>query len=205
MDEMDRLEYSVDQNGILTSVSAGWDAFARANDGRERVLAAEVLGQPLLHFITGETLKHLWANVMDRVASSGRSVRLPYRCDAPGLVRRMEVLIEPLAEGGLRLVSTVLDTEEQPYLAILDPALSRDRDNMLWICSWCKRLQVEDRWIEVEQAAREFGLFEATEIPMITHGLCPGCERQIVAELERLGAQGARSAAGVDRGGLDLV
>jgi hypothetical protein len=203
---MDRLEYSVDQDGILTSVSVGWDAFARANGGRDRVLAAEVLGQPLLHFITGETLKHLWANVMDRVASSGRSVRLPYRCDAPGLVRRMEVLIEPLAEGGLRLVSTVLDTEEQPYARVLDGAVTtHDRDNMLWICSWCKRLRVEDRWIEVEQAAREFGLFEASEIPMITHGLCPGCEHEIVAELERATSPGERSAARVDRGGLDLV
>lgn len=54
-------------------------------------------------------------------------------------------------------------------------------------------------------AASEFGLFEASELPMITHGLCPGCEREIVAELERSTPPDARSAARVDRRGLDLV
>ena len=205
MVEMASLEYTVDSNGILTSVSAGWDEFARQNDGHDRVFAADVLGRPLLHFIAGGTFKHLWATVMERVAASGHSVRLPYRCDAPGLIRRMELLIECAPAGALRFVSTVLETTDRPAGTVLAATVGRDHERMLWICSWCKRLEAQERWVEVHEAACEFGLFERDEVPDITHGLCPECERKILAELERATPGGTVSAAGVDRGRFDLL
>ncbi|MGE5814369.1 MAG: hypothetical protein ACM36C_07775 [Acidobacteriota bacterium] len=206
LDHFDHLEYVVDRNGVLTFVSDGWDEFARANDGHVRVLAADVVGRPLLDFIDGPTLKHLWAIVLDHVASTGRPVHLPFRCDGPGLIRMMDMFVEPAPDGGLRLVSTVVQTTARPHASIIDVNAPRNHDRMLWMCSWCKRLQAQDRWINVDEAAREFGLLEGNDVPEITHGLCPTCEREIVAELEKTARAGGEvSAACVDRGGLDLV
>lgn len=205
MDEMDRLEYHVDANGVLTFVGQGWDDFALANDGKEHVLAADVVGRPLLEFVTGRALAHLWETLMARISASGRGVVVPFRCDAPALIRSMQMAIEPLPDAGLRFVTSVIEAAERPRAAVIDVNAPRSHDRLLWMCSWCKRLQLEGRWLELDEAAREFGLFESGDLPEVTHGLCPSCERAVVAELEKLQPEESPSASGVDRGRLDLI
>jgi hypothetical protein len=134
------------------------------------------------------------------VAASERTIVVPFRCDAPALRRSMQMQIEPLGDGGLRFVTRVLEAVERPHQAIIDINALHNHEHLLWMCSWCKRLEARGRWIEIEEAAREFGILESNDVPEVTHGLCPSCERTILAELEAAGAapEASGSASRVD-------
>ena len=43
------------------------------------------------------------------------------------------------------------------------------------MCSWCKRVDVEGAWSDVEAAVQRLRLFELTSLPQITHGICEPC------------------------------
>jgi hypothetical protein len=193
-------QYYVDATGVITWVDDGWDEFARENGGTAHVLAAEVIGRPVLDFVSGSALTHLWTTLMARVGTGDRPFVISFRCDAPTRRRLMQMLIEPHPAGGLRFVTTVVQGIERPRARIIETHAQQSHGRLLVMCSWCKRLQAHERWLEVEDAAEEFGLFEADELPDITHGLCPSCEQSIMAELEKSDIGGrSPSAPRVDR------
>jgi hypothetical protein len=39
-------------------------------------------------------------------------------------------------------------------------------------------------WVEVEEAVRELWLFERTQLPQITHGVCPDCQESFELTLK---------------------
>lgn len=43
------------------------------------------------------------------------------------------------------------------------------------ICSWCKLVEVESGWLEVEEAIDKLGLFDEPVLPRISHGCCSPC------------------------------
>jgi hypothetical protein len=51
------------------------------------------------------------------------------------------------------------------------------------MCSWCKAVDVEGRWCEVEQAVIALRLFDGDDVPAISHGICPQCHSQMEAVL----------------------
>ena len=50
---------------------------------------------------------------------------------------------------------------------------------LLPICAWCKRIQDQDRWLDIETYARRH---LATEF---THGICPDCQSGINVKMDR--------------------
>lgn len=172
--------YTIDASDLLASADPRWDAFARA--GRAPWLERErVLGRSLWEFISDGETRHLYEIMLARVRANLAPIALPFRCDAPDRRRLMRLVIAPLARGSLQF-DTMLEREEpRPRLALLDTEVPRSQD-LLVVCSWCKRLQVPvGEWQEAEDAIARLGLFSAPRLPLLSHGICPACERSYFA------------------------
>lgn len=181
MAEMDARAYSVDRSGIITRVDPGWDAFALANAGDDAV-AARVVGHHILDFVAGAPVKHVFATLMARVVRLGEPIEIPFRCDAPAIRRALEMRIEPEGAGGLLFTTRSFDERDGPHVPLLEARAPRNASQLLCMCSWCKRVEQAGEWLEIEEAVRRLRLLEQAELPDVTHGLCPACER-IVAPL----------------------
>lgn len=119
---------------------------------------------------------------MRRIRGEVRSVELPFRCDGPDVRREMDIHIAARSCGRFVLFSARPRSEEQrpefqPLLAANTP---RDEETLV-MCGWCDRFLVGADWVEVEEAAARLGLFQRTELPEISHGVCPDCGEMLLA------------------------
>ncbi len=171
--------YEVDAGGRISSVSGGWEDFARAN-GAPHLAGGAVLGRPLLGFVTEPTTAHLYARILDRVRRGARVV-LPFRCDGPSVRRSMELVLSPLPGGAVRFEASLLAAEARPPVPLLDLAVPRD-DGLVKMCAWCRRMPLGEAWVEVEVGVAALRLFETAAVPRISHGICPDCVRAVTAQ-----------------------
>jgi hypothetical protein len=169
--------YEVDAELTIVAVDAAWSEFARKNEARE-LLPPRPLGRPLLSYVADRSTAHLYQQLFERVRLTGDPLRVPFRCDAPGLRRFLELRVAPRAGGGFHLASALLRAERRSPVPLLDRLRPRGEDHLL-MCSWCKRVAVAERWAEVEVAVAALRLFEKELMPEITHGICPGCRNDI--------------------------
>jgi hypothetical protein len=116
-----------------------------------------------------------------RIRVARRSVELPFRCEAPGVRRELDLRIASNASGRLLLFSAYVRAEQprQPQ-PLLDPSAPRG-DSMIQMCGWCDRFLVDGEWVEVEEAAARLELFRREEMPAISHGICPDCGEMLMA------------------------
>lgn len=181
-DEMtvpDACAYELDAGFRLMSVDARWSEFAAANDAPELVSPSEYLGRSVLDCIADSTTALLYEQLFQQVRDTGRSVVLPFRCDSPTRRRFLNMNIERGRDGGLRLETTLTRSEVRPPMALL----GRRRDSggaPLRVCGWCKSVDVEGRWCEVEDAVRVLRLFDQDLLPPVTHGMCPSCHERLM-------------------------
>ena len=94
MSEQSRYEYRIDAANTITHVSSAWEEFAQQNDAPE-LTAAAVYGRPILDFITGPVVRHLYQDLFDRVRQYHRHITVPFRCDGPDVRRFMRLDISP--------------------------------------------------------------------------------------------------------------
>ena len=94
----------------------------------------------------------------------------------------MELTVIPLANGDIEFDSRLIREEERNEIPLFDPDAPRSEE-LVVVCSWCKRVKVNDHWLEVEDAVKLLGLFNAARMPRISHGICPHCFEQINANL----------------------
>lgn len=92
--------YRLDARNVVLAVDPYWDQFALANGG-ESACSARVIGRPLRDFIQGDTCHMFIDALIEAVRLTGRPRRVPYRCDAPAVVRQFELVITPMDEGEL--------------------------------------------------------------------------------------------------------
>lgn len=173
------LSYAIDDQDHLIKVDDGYLRFAEENgwDG-----AGASLGRTLWDFVAGQEMKKLQRMLLRRVRNEVRTVELPFRCDGPGVRREMEIRIAASSSGRMVLFSVRLRSEEvrdrvQP---VLDPDAPRGED-LLEMCGWCDRFLVDGEWVEVEEAAARLKLFRRSDLPAISHGICPNCSETLLA------------------------
>jgi len=173
------LSYAVDENDHLVKVDRGYYSFAEENGWTE---AGTSLGRSLWDYVAGEDLKKVQRLLLRRVRDDVGDVELPFRCDGPGVRREMEIRILARPGGRAVLFSARLRSEEErdAFQPLLDAEAPRGPD-ALGMCGWCDRFEVEGEWVEVEEAARRLGLFERTEMPALSHGICPDCNELLLA------------------------
>ncbi|MBC7788609.1 MAG: hypothetical protein H7Z74_01575 [Anaerolineae bacterium] len=192
--------YLLDPSDRVVAVNAAWIAFAEANEAPS--LPGRVMGQSLWTFIANRTVQELYRTLFHRVRATEHQVTLPFRCDSP-VVQRFMALAVGLGEGPqgtLNCQVQLLREEAQPPAALsLYAAMARraitprsesignlggeHAGDLLVVCSWCKRLEVEG-WCEIDEALGRQPLLFTEPVRPITHGLCPECALAVYAELE---------------------
>jgi hypothetical protein len=120
--------------------------------------------------------------LLRRIRSELREVELPFRCDGPDVRREMTIRISANPSGRLVLFTANLRdelprAEPQPLLDLTVPR----SEEMVEMCGWCDRFFVDGEWVEIEVAVERLQLFARTELPAITHGICPACTELLLA------------------------
>lgn len=173
------LSYAIDENDHLIRVDEGYYRFAEENGWRE---AGGSLGRSLWDYVSGHEMKKLQRLLVRRIRDEVRDVELPFRCDGPGVRREMTVRIVARPGGRVVLFSARLRSQLLRELVqpLLDPEAPRTEET-IEMCGWCDRFEVDGEWVEVEEAARRLGLFERSELPRLSHGICPDCNQLLLA------------------------
>lgn len=169
--------YVLDADDRIASVNDAWRAFAVENGAPE--LADGVLGQSLWSYIAGAEVAAIYRALFERVRG-GRTVTVPYHCDAPGRTRHFELVLSPREAGAIGCATRVVGEQDRPPVSLLDVRAPRT-DEFLRMCSWCKRVLLDD-WVSAEDAVRRLDLFADGPVPQITHGICPQCAARMVEE-----------------------
>lgn len=177
--------YAVDDANRIVEVDEAWLRFARQNDapGLDR---DAVLGASLWTFISDQEMCLLYEAILERVRRGQLRVTIPFRCDSPAVRRFMELEMVPAVEGVIHLNSRLLRREEREPVPLLDRDVARS-DKMLYMCSWCKRIEFSElEWVEVEAAVARLDLFGERPVPRISHGICPSCRENLYSGLKAL-------------------
>lgn len=176
---VDSLSYAIDSDDRLIRLDEGFYRFA-AENGWHGV--GDCLGRALWDFVAGAEVKKLQRLLLRRVRDGAGEVELPFRCEAPGFRREMDIRIA--ATGSRRAVlfsaRLTLEEEREESQPLLDPDAPRG-GGFLPMCAWCDRFLVSGEWVEVEEAARRLQLFRRTQMPVLDHGICPDCSGQLLA------------------------
>jgi hypothetical protein len=180
---MGSCSYELDDDLRIIAVDAAWSEFAIANGAPELVPPPGPLGQPVLSYVADLTTTLLYEQLFSKAQRTGDRIAVPFRCDAPSLRRFLELQIERRFPSGLLLHSTVLRVEERSEVPLLDRRQPRHGE-LLKMCSFCKSVEFDGRWCQVEEVVVALRLFERDVQPSITHGLCPPCYRRALAFLE---------------------
>jgi hypothetical protein len=179
------MSYVLGPDDRIAAVDQAWNTFA-ASQGAGDLTGAQIVGKPLRACIADSNTHEIYALLFGAARKLQRSVAVPFRCDSPGLRRFMTLRADPLPDGSLRISTTLVRAEERPPVALLSPTAPRS-DGVLKICGWCKRIPLSSgAWVEVEIALQELGLLEASEMPRLTHGVCPACAASLQAEIDAL-------------------
>lgn len=141
------------------------------------------MGRPIWAFIGGDEVHHLFRILFSRVREAGRSIRVPFRCDAPDARRWQTLELTPATDvdGGIDIVVRNLHEEARSPVRILDPNADRSEETLV-MCAWCKRARITGHdWVEVEVAADHLALFGTDPVPRLSHGICPDCRSLVEA------------------------
>jgi hypothetical protein len=173
------LSYAIDEQDHLIRADDGYYRFAGENGWNE---AGTSLGRLLWDYVAGHEMVKLQRLLVRRVRDEVGDVELPFRCDSPAVRREMEMRIVARPGGRVVLFSARLRSEKQRELPqwLLDPATPRSEE-VLEMCGWCDRFEVDGEWVEVEEAARRLELFNRPELPALSHGICPDCNALLLA------------------------
>jgi hypothetical protein len=173
------LSYAIDEHDHLIRVDEGYYRFAEENGWSE---AGSSLGRSLWDYVGGDEVKKLQRLLVRRIRDGVGDVELPFRCDAPDVRREMNIRIIARPGGRVVLFSARLRSEQERDLPqrLLDPATPRS-DETLTMCGWCDRFEVGGEWVEVEEAAKRLGLFNRSQLPALSYGVCPDCNELLLA------------------------
>jgi hypothetical protein len=173
------LNYAIDEHDHLIRVDDGYYRFAEENGWDE---ASSSLGRLLWDYVAGHEMVKLQRLLVRRIRDEVGDIELPFRCDGPGVRREMKIRIVARPGGRVVLFSARLRSEEARDLPqrLLDPATPRG-DDVLEMCGWCDRFEVDGEWVEVEEAAKRLELFKKPELPALSHGICPDCNEMLLA------------------------
>jgi hypothetical protein len=173
------LSYAIDEHDHLIRVDEGYYRFAEENGWRE---AGSSLGRSLWDYVAGHELVKLQRLLIRRLRDEVGDVELPFRCDGPEVRREMNIRMVARPGGRVVLFSARLRSEEARDLPqlLLDSGTPRSEET-LEMCGWCDRFEVDGEWVEVEEAARRLELFNRSELPALSHGICPDCNEMLLA------------------------
>lgn len=169
-----RFVYCIDCRDHITAVNDAWREFAIEN-GAAGLAHDTVVGRSLWSYVTDTETLHLYQQMLRRLRTNRQSIHVPFRCDAPALRRYMELEMTVADDDSVCFTAEIVRLEPRAPVALLDDLQTR-RDGLLRMCSWCKKVELDDKtWADVEEAVKRLRIFDQARLPYITHGMCDAC------------------------------
>jgi hypothetical protein len=164
----------LDAADTIIEVDEEWLEFARANDAPE-LTRRMVVGRPLRDFIDGPEVVVFTDLLTAAARRKGVALAVPFRCDSARLRRFMTMTLEAGAGGILHLEYRVDRTEAREEEPLFDRAAPRSEE-LVYLCSWCRRVRSDETWRDVEDGIALGDLFGRGEaMPKLSHGICGDC------------------------------
>lgn len=183
MDIHQSTSYIIDASDEVIAVGGDWDQFAIENNCPPEFYSNAVINRSFWDFVSGEMLQHIYRRILIKVRN-GESVNFSLRCDSPELRRFSSIQITPIGEGRVEFVTKTVDTEVRNAQSLIG-GITDPLDEMVVVCSWCKKIQVGlDVWQEVEEAVRTLEIFEKDLMPSLSHGICTRCYDEVIGKVE---------------------
>lgn len=162
--------YQLDKKRRIIDVDGPWDRFALENDGAA-ACAERVIGQPLLHFVSGDDAR-MWIDTLLQLAAlTSQPLERPYRCDSPELRRFMKMRVLPEDGGMLRVEHLLLEVQPRVRPVRFLP-VPGNYPKLRLRCSICGRVKCQDRWQEAEHCCEEGA---GTPTIAVAYTVCPTC------------------------------
>jgi hypothetical protein len=175
--------YRIDHKRRIDYVNDAWLDFATEN-GVSELRREDVIQKSIWSFIADRETEHIFQVILDKIRKDREPVQLPFRCDSPMRRRFMCMEISALTDSRIQFRSWILREEFRPPVSLLDPSIPRSEE-VLAMCSWCKKVRVSGTdWQEVEEAVETLGLFDTAHLPKFTHTICQPCADIFWAKVE---------------------
>lgn len=174
----DPVVYRVNGEDQIVFVNDRFIAFAGENGWR--IDPGIVLDANVWEFCADSDVRQLYHELSTAVRPSNRAASFCYRCDSPEAARTMRMEIHPLEDGGLEFRTGCIVEEERPRPNPLIAAAATEGPSLLSMCSWCKQVQLEGEWIDVDRAVDRLGLFTDDRAITISHGICVRCRDELL-------------------------
>lgn len=186
IDERDGMVYHINESDQLVFLSDNWNHFAEKNAGAP----LDLLGQTIWDFIANDDLIAIYQEICHLVRKEQKPVSFDFRCDSPRKALFLKMNILPLENQYLEFRTQPIHEEAHAYYPLLDSKAPRQGE-LMRICSNCKALWVNDRWLALDEAVAVLQLLQQKNVPQLTHGLCECCYQTFREEIVKL-----HSAAG---------
>ena len=153
-------------------------------------MLSKTLAEGLEEYSIGEKLRALRLRkklgLVDLGKHTGLSPALLSKIENGKLFPTLPTLLRIAMVYGVGLERFFSPKEAGPVLAVVRTPLAAfdlrvaHSDELLRMCSWCKRVPIAERqWVEVEVAVEQFALLHRPTTRVITHGICPECEATV--------------------------
>lgn len=167
------ITYYIDKNDNIVYLSNEWQLFAEQN--RAAYLTEDTICyKSLFEFINDARCQYIYQVLINKVRKKQRKITFPFRCDSPCKKRYMQMEMIPLEGDSIAFKSCIIREELRQPVLIIDVNRSNSVD-ILKICSWCKKIQINNFWIEIEEAIEKYALFQTRLLPRLSHGVCSQC------------------------------
>jgi hypothetical protein len=90
--------------------------------------------------------------------------------------------ISPQPDHGLEFSSVIESHEDREPVQILSALILRSGE-YLRMCSWCKAVDVEGKWLPTREAVEALGLFRTPRLPAVSHTICAPCRDRLERKL----------------------
>ena len=175
--------YHIDHDDRIVACNAAWESFADTNGWHSPKPA--VVGRRLWDFVAGREVVTLWKELFTVARNRQVTYEIPFRCDSPDWRREMSLMVIPQEKDQIECRATTLRLLPHPVVTATDAAGSQTiAEALIRICSWCKKLVINEQWTELPDGINRLRVFELSRAPALTHGVCPTCRQDMLARLQ---------------------
>ncbi|BCS32182.1 hypothetical protein TBR22_A13920 [Luteitalea sp. TBR-22] len=171
------LVYVIDGEDRIQTLNEAYLADASTWGGDPDAVRQALVGQVLWQVLPG--VGEWYGPLVRRARADQREVCFPFRCDTPDFRRLMRMRITPQPRGAVAFESSLVGVQPRAHVEVLE-GTGASGGSIVTMCSWCKRVDADGAWLEVEEALARLGA-DAYHLPALSHGICPRCLGELTA------------------------
>jgi hypothetical protein len=170
-------EIMIDNAGRIIRCSDVWDRVMRSRRLRH-LTSSQISGKELGSFIPTSTHRQIADGIAMSIRDQPQTVQL--YCQVPDSRELLLLEVGPAptqdGNGSIRIEIEHLDRS--------NAGQDRAEIRLINMCSHCRRIRVNEHWVDVLEAAQALHLLCLDPPPPISHGLCSNCFDPPAGELD---------------------